>query len=424
MRCKVFNCNGFNIHTIKIDKYRTTTMNILFRKTLKKEDISSYAILARLLTYTSKKYPKKRDVSIELERLYNSFIYGSSNIEGNTLNFEITYDFLNPKYCFDGYLEEVIKFPFELINHPNIKDGKFDSDSYNVCVNQFKTIIEEEKEYASGYAMRRSLECMDSNSPVSYSSLGYLEDLERIDASTLVKAYKKLFTDFVIDIYIAGDIDMDAVVNNIKKYFVVSKNKGSYGSLYVDNAIRPEVKEVIEFGNYEQASFLMVYNMVDFTKRERDIVLPIFNSIFGGNELTSKLYLNVREKNSLCYNIVSYFMKFGGVFIVRAGIDEKNKDKCVKLVNKCLSEMVNGKFSDEDILCAKKTRINQVKQREDSTYSLINIQLANDLDNVLSGNKLINEYKTVTKKEIVNLAKKIKINLIYMLCKEGSDGTN
>ena len=168
----------------------------------------------------------------------------------------------------------------------------------------------------------------------------------------------------------------------------------------------------------------MVYNMVDFTKRERDIVLPIFNSIFGGNELTSKLYLNVREKNSLCYNIVSYFMKFGGVFIVRAGIDEKNKDKCVKLVNKCLSEMVNGKFSDEDILCAKKTRINQVKQREDSTYSLINIQLANDLDNVLSGNKLINEYKTVTKKEIVNLAKKIKINLIYMLCKEGSDGTN
>ncbi len=424
MRCKVYNCNGYKIHTIKIDKYRTTTMSITFRKALKKEDISSYAILAKLLTYTSKRYPKKRDVSIELERLYNSFIYATSNLEGNTLNFEITYDFLNPKYCYKGYLKEVIKFPFELLNNPNIKDDKFDTDSYNVCLNLFKTMIEEEKEYAGSYAMRRSLECMDSNSPISYSSLGYLEDLDRIDASTLVKAYKKLFTDFVVDIYVCGDIEMDTVVDIIKKLFVLKNKKRDYGSLFIPNETREKVKEVIEYGDYEQATFIMIYNMVDFTKRERDIVLPIFNSIFGGNELTSKLYMNVREKNSLCYNIISYFMKFGGIFAVRAGIDESNKDKCVKLVNGCLNEMVKGKFSDDDILCAKKTRINQVKQREDSTYSLINSQIASDIDNALSGNKLINEYKTVTKKEIINLAKKIKLNLIYMLCKEGSNGTN
>ena len=402
MKCKVYDCDGYKIHAIKINKYRTTTMSINFRKELKKEDISPYVILGKLLCESSKKYPKRRDISIELERLYSSFIYSCSNIEGNTLNFEITYDFLNP----------------------NIKDGKFDLDSYNISVNNFKTMIEEEREYAGSYAMKRALENMDINSHSSYSPLGYLEDLEKISPSTLVKNYKKLFTDFVIDIYIAGDVDMDLVVSYIKKYFVVKKQNNNYGNLFIENKERKEVKEVVEYGDYEQASFVMLYNLNNLNKRERDIVLPIFNYIFGGNDLTSKLYTNVREKNSLCYNIGSYINKYSSLLIVKAGIDEKNKDKCVKLVNQCIKDMANGKFTDDDLLSSKKARINQVKMREDSTWALINIQIANDLDNLLSGNKLINEYKSVTRKEVIEVAKKIKINLVYMLCKEGSNGTN
>ena len=424
MKCKVYDCDGYKIHAIKINKYRTTTMSINFRKELKKEDISPYVILGKLLCESSKKYPKRRDISIELERLYSSFIYSCSNIEGNTLNFEITYDFLNPKYCEEGYLKEVLAFPFEIINNPNIKDGKFDLDSYNISVNNFKTMIEEEREYAGSYAMKRALENMDINSHSSYSPLGYLEDLEKISPSTLVKNYKKLFTDFVIDIYIAGDVDMDLVVSYIKKYFVVKKQNNNYGNLFIENKERKEVKEVVEYGDYEQASFVMLYNLNNLNKRERDIVLPIFNYIFGGNDLTSKLYTNVREKNSLCYNIGSYINKYSSLLIVKAGIDEKNKDKCVKLVNQCIKDMANGKFTDDDLLSSKKARINQVKMREDSTWALINIQIANDLDNLLSGNKLINEYKSVTRKEVFEVAKKIKINLVYMLCKEGSNGTN
>ena len=397
MRCKVYDENGYKVHAIKIDKYKTTTMSVIFRKELKKEDLSFYALLSRLLSYSSKKYPTKRDMSVEIERLYNALLYFSSVIEGNSLNFELTYDFLNPRYCEEGYLEEVLAFPFELINNPNIVDGKFDLESYNICLNQFKTMIEEEKEYAGSYAMRRCLENMDINSPSSYSAFGYLEDLDRINPESLVEAYKKLFTDFKVDIYIAGNVDMDLAVSYIRKYFNLKDKKINIGSLYIENKTRKEVKEVVEYGDYEQASILMVYNLLGLTKRERDIVLPIFNSIFGGNELTSKLYTTVREKNSLCYSIGSYYNKFGELLIVRAGINAVNKDKFKELVNKCLKEMVNGKFTDNDILCAKKTRINQVKMREDSTWALINIQIGIDIDNLLTGNKLINEYKTVTK---------------------------
>ncbi len=424
MKCKVYEEDGYDIHTIKLNKYKTTTLNIIFRKELKKEDISFYVMLARLLTESSKKYKTKREISIELERLYSSLIYASCSLEGNSLNFEITYDFLNPKYCYDGYLEETIAFPFELLNHPNTKDGKFDSASYNICLNQFKTTIEEEKEYASSYAIKRSLENMDNTSPSSYSTIGYLEDLDKMNPASLVKAYHKLFTDFKIDIYVAGNVDMNQVVDYIRKYFKVKNNNQKLCNLYIKNKERKEVKDIVEYGDYEQATLVMIYNMINLTKRERDVVLPLFNSIFGGNELTSKLYMNVREKNSLCYNIVSFMHRFSNLLMIRAGINADNKDKCVKIINKCLREMINGDFSEEDILCAKKIRINLAKMRDDSTWSIINNQIAMDIDNALDTNKLIEEYKTVTKREIVALSKKIKSNLVYMLCKEVEDGTN
>ncbi len=424
MRVNVKKEKGYNIHTIKIDKYKTTTMNIIFRKELKKEEISSYVILARLMTESSKKFPSKRHINIELERLYNSFIIANVSIEGNSLCFEIAYDFINPKYCEEGYLDKVMEFPFELLYNPNIVNGKFEEKSYNNAINFFKTMLEEEKEYAAGYSMKRSLECMDSSSPTSYYSMGYLEDLDWITPKTLVNSYKKLFTDFSVDFYIAGNIDMDLVTSYIKKYVKLDNNVKPVDNLYITNKIKKQHEEFVEYGEYEQASLVMLYNMQPLTKRERDVVLPVFNSILGGNNLTSKLYMNVREKNSLCYNIGSYFIKFSSLLIVRAGINSENKDKTVKLVNKCIKEMVDGNFSDEEILSAKKTRINQIRMQEDSTWSIIAIQVAADIDNVLTGNKMINEIRTVTKKEIVDLAKKIKLNTIYMLCKEEDDGRN
>ncbi len=417
MKCKVYKAQGYDIHAIKLNKYRTSTMSIIFRKELKKEEISSYVILAKLLMESSKKYPNKREISIELERLYSSFIFANVSLEGNSLCFEVMYDFINPKYCEKGYLDDVLAFPFELLYNPNIVNGEFDLNSYNNVINVFKTMLEEEKEQGASYSMKRSFECMDSNSPSSYSVIGYLEDLDKISPKTLVDSYNKLFTDFNLDIYLAGNIDMDLIVEHIKKYVKLDNSSKNEINMYIDNKTRDKKNEVIEYGDYEQAYLVLLYNMLDLTKRERDVVLPIFNSIFGGNNLTSKLYTKVREKNSLCYVINSYFIKFGSLMIVRAGIDSINKDKSVKLIDECLQEMINGKFSEEDILSAKKARIHQVRMREDSTWSIINIQIASDLDDLLMGNKLIKEYKSVTKKEIVKLAKKLKVNTEYMLCK-------
>ena len=102
-----------------------------------------------------------------------------------------------------------------------------------------------------------------------------------------------------------------------------------------------------------------------------------------------------------------------------AGIDKKDKDLCIKLVNKALDEMVNGEFTDDDFNNAKRTIVSSIRMSEDTLGGIINNYLFNELDNLPLYDERIKEINSVTKEEVIELAKKFKLNTIYLLTGEG-----
>lgn len=419
MEYKVIDCNSYRIHTIKTDKFKNCSMEIMFRNKLEKNKITSNNFVVDMLMHTSKKYPKRREVAIALESLYSASLRGVCTRLGNSFLISFCMDFLNPKYCEKGYLEDVVAFPFEMLQNPNITNNEFDSRSFNIIKNRLKADIESLKEKATRYAYRRSLINMDSSSPTSYSMLGTIEDLESITTSNLVDSYNDMLNNYVCDIYVIGNLDMDKMVELIKKNFNNRTIKEQSIELFIDNKTKKKVLEVEESGKYEQDSFIMIHNLVDATKRERDVVIHLFNVLFGSGGLTSKLYKYIREENSLCYSVNSNYQKYDRLLMIYAGIDKKDKDLCIKLVNKALDEMINGDFSDDDFDNAKRTIISSIKMSEDTLGGIINNYLFNELDNLPLYDERIKEINSVTREEVIELAKKFKLNTIYLLTGEG-----
>ena len=83
---KTYKCNSFNVHTIKTDKFKTSHMEIVFRKSVVKEELGAYSFLLDMLSETSKNYPKRQDLIVKLEELYKTSIYGLTTKTGNLLN--------------------------------------------------------------------------------------------------------------------------------------------------------------------------------------------------------------------------------------------------------------------------------------------------------------------------------------------------
>ena len=256
---------------------------------------------------------------------------------------------------------------------------------------------------------------MDKNSPSSYYMVGYLSDLENITTKSLYDTYLNVLNNYVCDIYVVGNLDMDEVVKIIKKKFNNKTLKERDINLYVDNKLRKKNLDIVETGKYEQDTFAMIYNLDKLSKRERDFTIHLYNMLLGSSGLTSKLYKYLREENSLCYVVSSMYQKYDQLLMIYAGIDGKEKNKCLKLVNKALEEMELGKFSDEDLENAKRSIISSIKMSEDSLGGIINNYLFNNLDNLPLYEERIKEFKKITKEEIMAIAKKVKLNVIYLL---------
>lgn len=413
---KTYNCNSFNVHTIKTDKFKTCHMEIIFSKPCIKEQMCASTFLADFLSDSSKKYKSRKEIVIHLEELYKTSFYSVNTKVGNTINTAFILDFINPSYVEESnYLENVIKTPFEIIQKPNATNEEFDLKSFNIIKERLKREIEGIYENPAKMAFRDAFNTMDPDSSTSFPMLGTIEDLEKITPASLYKLYKTFFKDSICDIFIIGNLDMDEVVTLIKKYYKNRIINTGKRNIYIDNAIRKKEIYAEGEGDFIQANLVELFNLDNLTKKEKDVVFQVYNYLLGSGGLTSKLYQSIREENSLCYGISSMYLKYDGLLAIHVSLENENVKKASSLIKKCIKSMAKGEITEEELEDAKKNLILSLDLSMDNNVALINNYVFNIIDNLPDLEKRKEMLLEVTREDVINVAKKIKLNTVYVL---------
>ena len=406
---------SFRLHLIRTNKFKTVTMKVLFHTPIKKEDITKRILLSDILLQSSKKYESKRSMTIEAEELYSASISTGNQRLGNYIFTSFNLQVLNDKYTEEGNLEKSIEFLSEILFHPNINQKSFLKDKldlakYNTVVN-LSTI----KENTTNYSMIKLLEKYDSESPVSYQMQGYLDDLEKIDEKNLYDSYLKMIDNDYVDIFIVGDFDSRKMISIIKKYYKFKKIKKKKESYYLPvkkpRKKRQFAKEAID---NTQSKLSIALPIMKLTPFERDYVLTLANLIYGGGT-DSKLFQNIREKNSLCYTIRSFISKLDNLMVVTAGIDKTNYEKTVNLITSNLLDLKKGKFTDKDINIAKEIYDTSLEEIEESPLSMINEALSETIFDVEEISIRKEKISKVRKSDITRVLKKINMDTVFLL---------
>ena len=416
MKYKTYNCNSFNIYTIKTDRFKTSHLEVIFKNVLKKEEIGTYSFLADMLSEGCKKYPRKKDLITRFEELYKIVIYASTMRVGNVIDLHVSLDFINPEYIEDeGYIEDVIKTLFEVILNPNVCNDEFDLKTFNIVKERLRREINSLKENPVKQSIKEAIKTMDSNSPTSYEILGTIEELENITPAKLYNAYKSLRKNFKVDVFLIGNLDMDNVASLIKKYFknryIVSDNF----EVMVDNKETKNVKVKAMKSDNIQTNLVMLFNLKNLSELEKNITLNCFNYLYGSGGLTSKLYKSIREENSLCYAINSMYLKYDKLLMVQISLDNCNVKKAISLVKKELKSMQNGNFSEEEVKDAINNMVISLDMSLDNNIAILNNYVFNIYDKLPSIEERKEYFKKLTKEDIVNVSKKVKLNTIFTL---------
>lgn len=408
---------SYKLHMIKTDKFKTIKIRISFRNQIKKEEITMRGILSNILTYSSKKYQTKRDLIIESQNLYNASIYIGNSRYGNYINTDINLTVLNDKYTENGNYKNALYFLKEIIYNPDVSNNQFNDKALDIIKKNALTSLEAIKEDTTYYSIIRLYEAMDKDSPLSYRMCGYAKDLEKINSKNLYEYYKNMINKDLVDIFIVGDVDFSETEALIKENFEMKIFKKKRVNYYLsDKKARGKRLFAKEQDENLQSKLAIGCRIYGLNNYEKSYPLTLYNIILGvGSD--SKLFREVREKNSLCYAINSVLNKLDNTLVIRAGVDQANIKKVVNLTNTQMLLMKRGKFNDEDISKAKELYSTSLDSMFESQSNIIDCYFMMSLLGLDDIEKRRKKMSEVTKAEIVKVAKKVKMDTIY--CLEG-----
>ncbi len=423
METIVKNKKTYKLHFIKTNQFKNVQIRVSFRNKIKKEEITIRNFLVSMLTFSTKKYKTKRDLMIKSQDLYGVNISSRNTRLGNYIISTFTLSTLEEKYTEKGNLEACIELLAEILFHPNVEKLKFDQESFAIVKKNIETEIKGFKENTESYSITRLLENMDTNAPFSYRMVGYYEDFKKITRENLYTYYKEFIRNNVIDIYVIGNFDnseMEKVIEKNFKFYNLNKEINPY----VENSKMPKkINKVIEKDDLAQSKLSIGCRYQNLDPFDLKYTITLYNLILGVST-DSKLFTVVREKNSLAYYIYSRISKLDNMLLIASGIKADDFEKTLKLIKEQMDAMKKGNFTEEDMEKAVTFFIAALEQLEDSQYEILENYVSMQLlgiDDIATRKEKI---KKVTKEDIKRIAKKIKIDTVYLLKGEKKNEEN
>jgi len=412
-----------HITTIKTEKFKTTLIKVSFKAKLERETVTERILLANVLRNSSQHFPSKKVLSAHLEVLYGASLSVSAKKQGmlHTISFYV--QVVNEKFLKSAppLFEEALKVLGELIMQPKIVAGAFDKEVVGLEARLLKEDIESIYDDKTTYALKKMVAAMCEHENFGVSGDGYIADLARINEKTLVTTYESMLNHDELDIVILGDVHHETVTQLVETNFKLNTKRRN-----VLPVVDKEEKQMRSITTFEEAQQVnqtklnMGYRTHTRITDDDYLAMLVFNGMFGAFA-HSKLFVNVREKESLCYYCASQLDNFKGLMYVYSGLDVAQVDKATKIIDAQLEAICKGEMTEKELLLAKKSIINGKREALDSASGMIaDLEMSAILG--ITADEFIKKIEEITLADVISVAKKIEKDTIFTLkpCKEAS----
>lgn len=410
---------GLTLYTRQSEQFKTVNVSIKWKTALTDEKAANRSVLANVLEESNGQFRTQDAFRRKLDDLYGTVLYTDVAKRGGQHIFTLNLDCVNDEYLQeDDVLEQALSLLNTVVFDPNFVDGTFDD---KIVAREKRAVTERIRsqfDNKTSYAQKRMLEEVYPNTPISTSANGSEAAVEAVTVDSLLAAYRSLIEEDVIDIYVVGDIEEAKMIDQLTSLlpFGAREPKG-YEVVDVKPVIQAgqPAKDVREQLEMKQGKLhLAFYTPVNF-QHEDYFAMQMLNGIYGGFA-HSKLFMNVREKESMAYYASSSYASHYGLLYVMSGIDGKLADKAVALIEEQMVAMQKGEISQLEMDQTLALLKNSIRSAFDSARGQIEVfDQYQTLDEQFSPDMLIRKWEAVTKEDLQSLAKQLQLQIVYLL---------
>ena len=416
---------GVTLTALRTDKFKSSCLSLTLMTPMQKETVTANALLPSVLRRGSQDHPDARSLAAALDELCGGTLEVRVRQQGEIQCVGFLGSFLDDAFSPDGtpILEPAAALMGELLLRPTLENGVFRADYVSGEGKNLADRIRAQVNEKRQYSIKRLTEQMCEGEPYGLDKLGFADEATAIGPEQLWERYQTLLRTAPIALYYCGSAPMERVEKALKNALSSLPERAAVQLSACDCAVHAveEVRSFEDTLDVTQGKLTLGWRTGGVTIRSEEYpALLVLNDIYGGTT-TSKLFMNVRERLSLCYYASSILDIQKGLMLVSSGIEFDKAERAKEEILAQFQACVNGDFTDQELEAARRAEVSRLTTYEDSQGLLEAYWQARVAAGVSrKPDELARAVERVTAEQVIRVAGKLALDAVYFL--KGKEG--
>jgi len=407
---------GVTLRACRDTRFKQGCLSFQMVRKMRAEEAALNALLPSVLLRGTVSCPDLRSITEHLDELYGASVSPLVRRVGDYQTTGLYCGFMDDRFALPGdqVLRPMLAFLEELLLDSPLEDGAFlpafvESERKNLIAT-----IESELNDKRAYSMSRLLRILCREDTFGVPRLGEAEAVAKITPVSLYAHYREILRSSPIEIFYVGSADTAQVAELLMP--LVTKLGARGTKLQPQTPFHPcEKSDVAETMDVTQGKLCMGF-VTPITNRCADFAAMQLLNVIYGSGMTSKLFVNVREKMSLCYSIGSGYYGTKGVLVVSAGIDFDKEQLTRDEVLRQLTICREGGITERELKAAKEALLSSLRSTHDSPGAIEGYYSTAALSGlVFSHSQYMEAVEAATIQDVVACANSLELHTTYFL---------
>ena len=407
---------GVTLRCCRDERFKQGVLSLQFLRPMCREEAALNALLPTVLLRGTKSAPDMRAITLRLDDLYGASVGATVRRIGDIQTTGLSCGFIDDRFTLEGdaIFAPMMDFMEQLLLEPVMEGDTFREDYVQTEKQNLIWTIGAQRNDKRAYANAEMLKIMCKDDSYSIPRLGEIKDVEAITAKSLYDHYRKILAESPVHVFYAGSANAETVADTLRP--MLSRLAKNPMDLPPQTTFCPsEFRECEASLDVTQGKLCMGYATAVSVRHPYYAALQVCNTILGAG-MTSKLFMQVREKMSLCYDIGSTVHGSKGLLTVSAGIEFDKKETVRQEIEHQLQEIRDGNITEEEMAAAKEALLSSLRSTHDSPGAIESYYASGAISGIgMTPAAFMEAIEKVTVSDVMDVAKAMLLTTVYFL---------
>ena len=413
---------GVFLNTLDAQKFNRCRITIRFQYPACRETATASAVLPLVLERCCADYPDMTLLSRRLAKLYGADLSVDNSTNGANRVLTVSVTGIKDEFALEGedLTAEYADLVFGVAFRPYLVNGLFDEEAVAIERGKLRQQLQAEVNDKRLYCVRQARRRFFGDSLAGVERDGYLEEADGVTPQLLTQVYEEMLCKASIEVTAIGA--KDETVRRLLLAALEGRKREWQAPLPGLFMPRQQPDHQVETMDMVQAKLCLLFTAGRCTGAQEIAASRLAMALYGGS-VTSRLFLNVREKQSLCYYCSSSYTSVTGCMMVDSGVEPTNAQKAEAAILKELAQLCDGPITDEEMEDCRRGLLSSLESVEDSLSGLEGWYFAEIARGgpVSTPAQARAALEQVTKEQVRQVLRQFTLSVSYLLTPEVND---